>query len=198
MISFLLTTLRSLPVPALPSNYHKELQELSLCLHLPERLDTSRPRSSSSISQEGSSPGVLWDGDLRWHHPSGEPPPIAWSHLPSFPLPPPAPLPFPVAVQSLSRVWLCNPTDCSPPGSSVHRISQARKLGWVAFPPPVDHLNPGIKLTSDGNPLQYCYMGNPRDRGIWKATIHGVTRVRCDLVTKPPPQWIIKCLYILL
>ena len=29
---------------------------------------------------------------------------------------------------------LCNPMDCSLPGSSVHRILQARILGWVAIP----------------------------------------------------------------
>ena len=29
---------------------------------------------------------------------------------------------------------LCNPMDCSPPGSSVHGISQARLLQWVAMP----------------------------------------------------------------
>ena len=29
---------------------------------------------------------------------------------------------------------LCNPMDCSPPGSSVHRISQAKILERVAFP----------------------------------------------------------------
>ena len=29
---------------------------------------------------------------------------------------------------------LCNPTDCSPPGSSVHEIPQARILEWVAAP----------------------------------------------------------------
>ena len=28
---------------------------------------------------------------------------------------------------------LCNPVDCSPPGSSVHGISQARVLEWVAI-----------------------------------------------------------------
>ena len=28
---------------------------------------------------------------------------------------------------------LCNPIDCSPPGSSVYRIFQARILGWVAI-----------------------------------------------------------------
>ena len=29
---------------------------------------------------------------------------------------------------------LCDPMDCSPPGSSVHGISQARILEWVAMP----------------------------------------------------------------
>ena len=29
---------------------------------------------------------------------------------------------------------LCDPMDCSPPGSSVHRTLQARILGWVAMP----------------------------------------------------------------
>ena len=28
---------------------------------------------------------------------------------------------------------LCNPTDCSPPGSSVHGVSQADTLEWVAI-----------------------------------------------------------------
>ena len=37
--------------------------------------------------------------------------------------------------QSISRVWLfCDPMDCSPPGSSVHGILQARILEWVAMP----------------------------------------------------------------
>ena len=29
---------------------------------------------------------------------------------------------------------LCDPMDCSPPGSSVHGVLQARILGWVAIP----------------------------------------------------------------
>ena len=29
---------------------------------------------------------------------------------------------------------ICDRMDCSPPGSSVHRISQARILEWVAIP----------------------------------------------------------------
>ena len=32
-----------------------------------------------------------------------------------------------------SRPTLCNPVDCSPPGSSVHGIFQARILKWVAI-----------------------------------------------------------------
>ena len=38
---------------------------------------------------------------------------------------------------------LCNPMDCSPQGSSVHRILQARILEWVAT------------LSSDG--IKYNY-----------------------------------------
>ena len=33
-----------------------------------------------------------------------------------------------------SCLTLCNPMDCSPPGSSVHRILQARILESVAVP----------------------------------------------------------------
>ena len=38
------------------------------------------------------------------------------------------------ASQVASVVSLCNPMDCSPPGSSVHGILQARILEWVAMP----------------------------------------------------------------
>ena len=41
---------------------------------------------------------------------------------------------------------LCNPMDCSPPGSSVHGISQARILEWVDTP------DPGIKPASPVSP----------------------------------------------
>ena len=43
---------------------------------------------------------------------------------------------------------LCDPMGCSPPGSSVKGISQARILEWVAFPPPGDPPDPGIEPTS--------------------------------------------------
>ena len=47
--------------------------------------------------------------------------------------------------QLLSCIQLCDPMDCSPPGSSVHGISQARKLEWVAIPSPGDLPDPGIE-----------------------------------------------------
>ena len=43
--------------------------------------------------------------------------------------------------------------------------------------------SPGI---GNGNPLQHSCLGNPIDRD-WGAIVHGVTRVRHDLATKPPP-----------
>ena len=36
----------------------------------------------------------------------------------------------------------------------------------------------------NGNSLQYSCLGNPIDKGAWRATVHGVTRVRRDLVAK--------------
>ena len=42
-----------------------------------------------------------------------------------------------VCVKALVTQWcltLCDPMDCSPPGSSVHGILQARILEWIAMP----------------------------------------------------------------
>ena len=72
---------------------------------------------------------------------------------------------------------LCDPVVCSPPGSSVHGILQARVWSGVPFPSPGDLPNPGIEpgllhcgqilyhLSHQGNPflksllrlLQYCF-----------------------------------------
>ena len=40
----------------------------------------------------------------------------------------------------------------------------------------------------NGNPLQYSCLENPMDRGAWWATAQGVTRVKPNLVTKPPKR----------
>ena len=47
---------------------------------------------------------------------------------------------------------LCNAMDCSPPGSSVHGILQARILEWAPCPPPTDLPDPRIKPTSLNSP----------------------------------------------
>ena len=39
----------------------------------------------------------------------------------------------------------------------------------------------------NGNPLHYSCLENPMDRGAWQVTVHGVTRIRHDLATKPKP-----------
>ena len=47
---------------------------------------------------------------------------------------------------------LCNPMDCSLPGSSVHGIFQARILEQVAISSPGDRPNPGVKPVSPASP----------------------------------------------
>ena len=68
------------------------------------------------------------------------------------------------------------------PGSSVGKESacSAGNLGLI----PGSGISPA---EGNGNPLQYSCPENPVDREAWWATIHGVTRVRHDLVTKLPP-----------
>ena len=53
--------------------------------------------------------------------------------------------------ESVSRSVMsdsCNPMDCSPAGSSAHRILQIRIVEWVAMPPPEELTDPGIRLVS--------------------------------------------------
>ena len=38
--------------------------------------------------------------------------------------------------------------------------------------------SPGV---GNGNPLQYCCLGNPMDRGVWRATVHGVAKSQTRL-----------------
>ena len=45
----------------------------------------------------------------------------------------------------------------------------AGDLGWI----PGSGRFPG---EGSGNPLQYSCLGNPMDRGAWRATVHGVSK----------------------
>ena len=71
--------------------------------------------------------------------------------------------------------------------SSVHK-SSACNAGDLGSVPELGR-SPG---EVNGNPLQYSCLENPMDRGAWRATVHGITRVGHDLVTKPPQPPAIK------
>ena len=64
---------------------------------------------------------------------------------------------------------LCDPMDCDPPGSSVHGISQARILEWVAMPSSGGSFQPGIKPRSpilQADSLLSEPPGKPMNTGI--------------------------------
>ena len=66
---------------------------------------------------------------------------------------------------------ICDPMDCSPPGSSVHGILQARTLEWVAVSfsrrssRPSDQTS-GSYVSCTGSQVLYHYrhLGSPEDR----------------------------------
>ena len=56
---------------------------------------------------------------------------------------------------------LCNLMDCSPPGSSVHGILQARILEWLASPSPGDLPNPGVEPRSSALRAEFLPLEPP-------------------------------------
>ena len=66
---------------------------------------------------------------------------------------------------------LCIPMDCSPPGSSVHGILQARLLVWVAIPFSKGSSRARYQTCSSAVQVDipYCLSrrGNPYSRGTW-------------------------------
>ena len=59
------------------------------------------------------------------------------------------------------------------PGASDGKESacNAGDWGWI----------PGLGTVpgeGNGNPLQYSCLGNPMGRGVWQATVHGVTKIQ--------------------
>ena len=69
------------------------------------------------------------------------------------------------------------------PYSSVDKVP-AYSAGNLGLIPRLGR-SPG---EGNDNPLQYSCLENPLDRGAWQVVVHGVARVRHDLVTKPPPS----------
>ena len=104
-----------------------------------------------------------------------------------------------VSAQSLlACLTLCNPMDCSPPGSSVHVILQDRILEWVALPSsrgsswPMDQMHCRQMLSHPGSPTKHVYivkvkvlvvqscliLHNPVDRSPPGSSVHVILQAR--------------------
>ena len=59
--------------------------------------------------------------------------------------------------------------------------ANAGEAGWV----PRSGRSPG---GGNGNPLHYSCLGNPMDREVWQATVHGVAKCQVRLNTRACPQ----------
>ena len=70
-----------------------------------------------------------------------EPVPLQWKHEILTTGPPGESLDSPTATAAAKSLQscptLCDPIDCSPPGSVIPGILQARTLEWVAIPSPM-------------------------------------------------------------
>ena len=89
-----------------------------------------------------------------------------------------------VKVLLREKFMVVNTWDEGFPCTSVTKesVCNAGDLGLI----PGSGRSPG---EGSGSPLQYSYLETPMDRGTWRATQHGITRVRYNLVTKPPNTW---------
>ena len=92
---------------------------------------------------------------------------------------------------------LCDPMDCSPPGSSVHGNLHARILEWAAFPSPWDLPNPGIEpgsptLQADSLPSEAP--GKPRALQRVRHMVNVAIIIVHLLVPKNPQHIISLCL----
>ena len=67
-----------------------------------------------------------------------------------------------------SHLTLFDPVDCSPPGSSVHGLLQARILEWVAMPSSRDTRLSEVKVT------QSC----PTLCNLMDYIVHGILQAR--------------------
>ena len=71
-----------------------------------------------------------------------------------------------VCMHSIAKLCptLCDPMDCSPPGSSLHGILQARILEWVAISFFTGSPSPGMEPTSPDwqvDSYALCHLENP-------------------------------------
>ena len=91
--------------------------------------------------------------------------------------------------------WLCNPMDCSPPGSSVHGILQARIPEWVAMPSSRGSSQPrdwtwtcGSYVACVGRQVLYHWhhLGNPNPSMNWAKLLQLCPTLRDPMDYSPP------------
>ena len=63
---------------------------------------------------------------------------------------------------------LCDPMGCSPPGSSVHGISQAKILEWAAVPFSRGSSRPGSHTSCTGRQVLFGFPGGSDGKGTCK------------------------------
>ena len=80
------------------------------------------------------------------------------------------------------------------PVTALYRVYLILTTIWLSWWLSGNKTDPGSMPGSgrspgkgNGFPLQYSCLGNPMDRGAWRATVHGIARVGHDSATKPPP-----------
>ena len=73
----------------------------------------------------------------------------------------------------------------------MYKVQLGVPGGSVVKNPPANEGDKGSNPRSgrspgegNGYPLQHFWLGNPIDRGAWRATVHESQRVRDDLATK--------------
>ena len=76
------------------------------------------------------------------------------------------PLCIPKVLVSQLCLTLCDPMDCSLPGSLVHGIFQGRIMEWLPCLPPEDLPDPGIKLCLKSPPFVDGFF---TPRATWEA-----------------------------
>ena len=70
-------------------------------------------------------------------------------------------------------LWTCEESGCSASTSGFPGGSVVKNL------PANEDVIPDLGRScggGHGNPLQYSCLGNPMDRGAWRATVHGVAK----------------------
>ena len=80
----------------------------------------------------------------------------------------------------------CNPRDCSPPGSSVHGILQARILEWVAVPFFRRFPDPGIESRSPAFQADSLPSEPPGKPNSYRT----IKQMNWQLCSKPVRRWL--------